>query len=73
MNEEDNLLSCDATATGILQCLRMLAEEAASLHLTRTLTALRDAIETCVSERTGETGFEIDIDTVVQGLVRVIH
>ena len=69
MNEEDSL-SCDATATGILQCLRMLAEEAASLHLTRTLTALRDAIETCVAERI-EPGF--DIDTVIQGLVRVIH
>ncbi len=69
MNDEDSL-SCDATATGILQCLRMLAEEAASLQLTRTLTALREAIETCVAER-HEPGF--DIDAVVQGLVRVIH
>jgi hypothetical protein len=71
MNEEDSL-SCDATASGILQCLRMLAEEAASLHLTRTLTALRDAIETCVAERT-EPDLGFDIDTVVRGVVRVIH
>ncbi len=49
MNEED-ALACDATATGILHCLRMLAEEAAMLRLSRTLDALRDAIEACASE-----------------------
>ncbi len=50
MNDEDSF-RCEATATGILQCLRMLAEEAASLHLTRTLVALRNAIDACASER----------------------
>lgn len=67
---EDDSLSCDATATGILQCLRMLAEEAESLRLTRTLVALREAIETCSAERT-DPGF--DIGEIVQGLARVIH
>lgn len=69
MNDED-MLSCDATATGILQCLRMLAEEAESLQLTRTLVALREAIETCVEERT-DPGF--DVEQIIQGLSRVIH
>ncbi len=50
MNDDDSL-ACEATATGILQCLRMLAEEAASLQLTRTLVALRTAIDACASER----------------------
>ncbi len=50
MIDRDDSLACDATATGILQCLRMLAEEAASLHLNRTLVALRDAIAACASE-----------------------
>ncbi len=49
MNEDDNP-ACDATATGILHCLRMLAEEAAMLRLSRTLDALREAIDTCASE-----------------------
>ena len=49
--DHDDSLACDATATGILQCLRMLAEEAASLQLNRTLVALRDAIAACASER----------------------
>lgn len=69
MNEDDSL-SCDATATGILHCLRMLAEEAESLRLTRTLLALREAIETCSAERT-DPGY--DIDEVIAGLARVIH
>jgi hypothetical protein len=40
----------DTTATGILQCLRMLAEEATALGLQRTLTALKAALDTCVAE-----------------------
>lgn len=55
MDDED-LLSldsdsdCDATATGIISCLRILADEAASLKLARTITALRETIEICAAE-----------------------
>lgn len=34
-----------ASAHGILQCLRLLAEEAATLNLRRTLWAIQDALE----------------------------
>jgi hypothetical protein len=42
-----------ASATGILQCLRLLAEEAAVLNLQRTLLAIQDALE-AVADETGE-------------------
>jgi hypothetical protein len=52
MQEDDpTLLDSDASADGILQCLRMLADEAADLRLASTLKALRDAIDVCQSER----------------------
>lgn len=38
------------TAGGIVQCLRMLADEAVALGLDRTLTALRTAIAVCAAE-----------------------
>ena len=41
---------CQADARGIMHCLRMLAEEAASLRLERTCEALRQALETCAAE-----------------------
>lgn len=51
MTEDDTFTSeCEANATGIMQCLRMLAEEAASLRLARTLAALREAIDVCAAE-----------------------
>jgi hypothetical protein len=40
----------DHAAKSIVQCLRMLAEEAAGLRLSRTLAALQAAIDTCVAE-----------------------
>jgi hypothetical protein len=40
----------DPTARGIVQCLHMLAEEAACLRLDRTLAALRTAMEVCAAE-----------------------
>lgn len=43
-------VACDATARGIVQCLRMLAEEASSLHLPSTVRALWSAIGTCEHE-----------------------
>jgi hypothetical protein len=39
-----------ASARGILQCLRLLAEEAAALNLHRTLWAIQDAVETVTDE-----------------------
>ena len=40
-----------ATAAHILQCLTMLAEEAANLNLPRTMLALRKAIRACQAEQ----------------------
>ena len=36
-----------ATSVGLIQCLRMLAEEASILHLERTFAALQKALDTC--------------------------
>jgi len=41
---------CNASADGILQCLRLLAEEAATLNLHRTLIAIEDALEAVALE-----------------------
>lgn len=46
----DNQDECQATPAGLMQCLGMLAEEAAVLHLPRTLRALREALLECQSE-----------------------
>jgi hypothetical protein len=59
-------MDCDengvlASATGILHCLRLLAEEAATLNLLRTLSAIQEALETAVDESTG--------DDVVDGFI----
>jgi hypothetical protein len=43
-----------ASASGILQCLRLLAEEAATLNLHRTLSAIQDALETAAEESGGD-------------------
>jgi hypothetical protein len=40
-----------SSATGILECLRMLADEAAELQLGDTLRALHRAIAVCQTER----------------------
>ncbi len=50
MIDESPAQACSATATGILLCLRMLAQEAAELQLGSTLTALQRAIQTCEEE-----------------------
>ncbi len=39
-----------ATSQGLIQCLRMLTEEAATLNLTQTFAALQDAMLTCHQE-----------------------
>ncbi|HVY14925.1 MAG TPA: hypothetical protein VHB27_06845 [Rhodopila sp.] len=41
-----------ATAANILQCLTMLAEEAAILNLPRTMLALSKAVRACQAEQT---------------------
>lgn len=42
--------SMAATSQGLIQCLRMLTEEAATLNLAQTFAALQDALATCHSE-----------------------
>ncbi len=41
-----------ATAANVLQCLTMLADEAANLNLPRTAVALNKAIRACRAEQT---------------------
>jgi hypothetical protein len=41
---------CGPAASGILHCLKMLAEEATALHLPRTLDALQRAMAACAAE-----------------------
>ena len=48
MDDED--FATQASASGILQCLRSLASEAASLHMLRTLSAIEDALEAAACE-----------------------
>lgn len=39
-----------STPLGLLRCLRLLADEASTMRLTRTLAALQQAMETCRTE-----------------------
>jgi hypothetical protein len=48
MDEEDRDPS--PSISGILNCLKALAEEAASLNLQRTLSAIEDAFEAAATE-----------------------
>jgi hypothetical protein len=50
---DDAEQTCLASAEGILHCLRMLAEEAAALRLSRTQLAIQEALETCLMEGAG--------------------
>lgn len=45
---------CEATPSGLMQCLRMLVDEAALLRLPHTMCALKDALEACRSETLGQ-------------------
>ena len=65
----------EADATGIMQCLQMLADEAADLQLSRTLAALRAAMEVCASENhraSVKVGFDEDPFMDVDGSI-VLH
>ena len=51
MDEADDAAAdCDPSAAGILHCLEMLADEAATLGLPRTLEALCRAQAACAAE-----------------------
>jgi len=50
-NEDFIATDLIASATGILECLRMLADEASELQLDDTLRALHQAIAVCELER----------------------
>ena len=48
--KDDDLPATDASPSGIAECLRMLADEAASLGLVRTFIGLLEALEICRTE-----------------------
>jgi len=48
--DDPGAASYQADPRGIMHCLRMLAEEAATLRLARTFEAIRQALEVCASE-----------------------
>ncbi len=47
---DDNETSHEHSALGICRCLRMLSEEAASLGLSDSVQAMREAIRICERE-----------------------
>jgi hypothetical protein len=53
---DDAAVAPEASPNGILECLRMLADEAATLRLARTLLALLETVEICRIEAVGITG-----------------
>lgn len=53
---EQNDFVAPPSATGIVHCLQLLAQEAASLKLLRTLSAIEDALEMAACE-SGSDGF----------------
>ncbi len=54
------------SAPGLLQCLRLLAEEAALLQLGATLAALRGAITVCAAEcESGPVGLHREAGAVL--------
>jgi hypothetical protein len=55
MDDED-LALIRPTAQGIVDCLRMLLEEAGALHLQRTRQALQAAMAICSAERAEREG-----------------
>ena len=59
-DDETQHPDCDPNAIGIIHCLHMLAEEAGSLQLARTMRALREAIAICEAERPPVAGLSRD-------------
>ncbi len=58
MMDEDEF-AMQASAFGILRCLRSLAQEASSLHMFRTLSAIEDALEAAACESGMDTPDEM--------------
>jgi hypothetical protein len=56
---DDSEFEMQASASGILRCLRSLAEEASSLHMYRTLSAIENALEAAACECGMETPDEV--------------
>jgi hypothetical protein len=58
------------SATGLMQCLRLLAQEAAALNLVRTLSAIEDAMDTAAYE----SGLDVNCDGVSEDMEQpMIH
>ena len=67
---DENDFAAPPSAVGILHCLRLLAQEAASLKLLRSLSAIEDALEMVACE----TGADLFTDDVRAPAVHhVIH
>ena len=49
------------TTNGLLECLRMLADEASSMQLTRTSAALQEAMAACRAEASASLGRPVGI------------
>jgi hypothetical protein len=62
-DSSDSSEEYSASARGIVHCLRMLVEEAATLRLSGTTAALQHAIAVCTAECEGFGPFPADIDT----------
>ena len=61
---DDNDLVMPASAFGILRCLRALAQEASSLQMFRTLSAIEDALDVAA----GESGIDCPEDHAGGGI-----
>jgi hypothetical protein len=68
MDDNDAVMS--ASAYGLLRCLRALAEEASSLQMFRTLSAIEDALEAAA----GESGMDCTEDMANAGYTsHILH
>jgi len=70
-DDDPAILDTEASASGILQCLRMLAEEAADLRLQGTLRALHEAIAICQTERLPAAGGTAAVDVILPAGTRL--
>jgi hypothetical protein len=65
---DDNEFVISASAFGILRCLRALAQEASSLHLFRTLSAIEDAMDIAAVESGNDRPEDLAQSTASQRL-----
>jgi hypothetical protein len=69
----DQLTITDPSPTGIAECLRMLADEAASLRLVRTMMALLETVEICKLEAQAIPRALATADAIGPGGCLVVH